>query len=122
MESIFFILGCVSAATAVGLGGARAHVLERFLPRERLAMMEVGMRYQFIHSMGLLWVSHALGRGPSGFCTAAGTAFLLGIALFSGSMYGYAFTGRKGLLKLSPAGGAVFLAGWLLLALSAWPT
>ena len=33
MESIFFILGCVSAATAVGLGGARAHVLERFLPR-----------------------------------------------------------------------------------------
>ncbi|HMP75015.1 MAG TPA: DUF423 domain-containing protein [Kiritimatiellia bacterium] len=119
MERILFVVGCLSAATAVGLGGARAHVLERFIPRERLAMLEVGMRYQFIHSMGLLWTSHALIANQNALVLAAGVAFLLGILLFTGAMYGFAFTGRRGLLKCSPAGGAIFFTGWLLLAGSA---
>ena len=47
-------------------------------------------------------------------------AFQAGIVIFSGSLYVLALTGIKGLGAVTPIGGLAFLAGWAMLAWSAW--
>jgi uncharacterized membrane protein YgdD (TMEM256/DUF423 family) len=46
--------------------------------------------------------------------------FLIGIILFSGSLYAFAMTGERMFAFVTPIGGVSFLAGWVLLALAAW--
>ena len=55
MTDSLFLIGVISTFIAVLVGGARAHILDKKLPKERLPMLEVGMRYQVVHSMGILW-------------------------------------------------------------------
>ena len=47
----------------------------------------------------------------------AGAAFVLGVLLFCGSLYGLAFAGLRA--PLAPAGGVLLMLGWVLLAGSA---
>jgi uncharacterized membrane protein YgdD (TMEM256/DUF423 family) len=55
------------------------------------------------------------GRGPD----VAGWLFVVGIVLFSGSLYLLAVTGLKWLGAVAPLGGAAYLAGWIALAVTA---
>jgi len=50
----------------------------------------------------------------------AGWAILVGILLFSGSLYVMALSGVRALGIITPLGGVAFLVGWLLLTLAAW--
>ena len=45
---------------------------------------------------------------------------IVGIALFSGSLYGYALTGTRALAMITPLGGVCFIAGWVALGVGAW--
>lgn len=119
MEHALFLLGVGSAFVAVLIGGARAHLLDRRLPKERLPLLEVGMRYQTIHSMGILWCWVASGQFDNRLPLLAGWVFVAGILVFSGSMYTYALSGRKIFLKVPPFGGPILLVGWACLGLSA---
>jgi len=47
--------------------------------------------------------------------TFAGTAFVLGILGFSGSIYAMVLLGSKGLGLITPAGGLCFMLGWAAL-------
>jgi uncharacterized membrane protein YgdD (TMEM256/DUF423 family) len=78
---------------------------------------EVATRYAMYHSLALVLLG-ALGR-PGRLATAAGGCFLAGIALFSGSLYGLALGGPRGLGAVTPFGGLFFLAGWACLAAAA---
>ena len=51
---------------------------------------------------------------------SAGWLFLLGIVLFSGSLYVLAFTGVKWLGAITPLGGLAFIAGWACLVAAGW--
>ena len=57
----------------------------------------------------------ALIRGAAPALRLAGGAFLLGILLFSGSLYLLAFSGWRGFAWITPMGGMALLAGWGLL-------
>lgn len=118
MSAALFSFGCLSALIAVAFGGARAHLLEKRLPRERLPMLEVGMRYQMMHSMGILWCAMAARIYDSAMPVAAALLFAVGIVVFSGVMYTHALTGIRGIMRLTPFGGLIFLAGWAVLALT----
>jgi uncharacterized membrane protein YgdD (TMEM256/DUF423 family) len=50
----------------------------------------------------------------------AGWAILVGILLFSGSLYVMVLSGVRALGIITPLGGVAFLIGWLLLILAAW--
>jgi uncharacterized membrane protein YgdD (TMEM256/DUF423 family) len=50
----------------------------------------------------------------------AGIAFLIGIVLFSGSLYALSLSGIKILGAVAPLGGLAFIAGWVCLAIAAW--
>jgi uncharacterized membrane protein YgdD (TMEM256/DUF423 family) len=52
---------------------------------------------------------------PSPALNAATAGFVLGTVLFSGTLYVRVFFGSTVLAVLTPAGGVLFMAGWLAL-------
>lgn len=120
MDRAFFILGALLAGLGVAAGAFGAHALKSRLTPEMLSVFETGVRYHLIHALGLLAVAWAATRWPGSATTAAGWLFLVGILLFSGSLYGLSLSGIRALGAVTPLGGASFIAGWLLLAWAVW--
>ncbi len=114
----FTTLGALLGFLSVALGAFGAHALRARLDPEMLAVFETGVRYQFLHAVTLLFVGrHAADAGRRG-VRVAGTLFVAGIAVFSGSLYALALTGVPLWGAVTPLGGACFLVGWLALALA----
>ncbi|MBI2789101.1 MAG: DUF423 domain-containing protein [Elusimicrobia bacterium] len=105
-------LGAGLMFLAVGLGAFGAHALKARLEPDMLAVFETGVRYQVYHALALLLLASL--RGPS----KAAWCFTVGIALFSGSLYLLALTGVRKWGAVTPIGGVLFLAGWLILLFS----
>jgi uncharacterized membrane protein YgdD (TMEM256/DUF423 family) len=120
MDRTFAVLGALLACLAVGAGAFGAHGLRGRLPTDLLETFETAARYHLYHALALLAVAWVAARWPSGAATAAGWLFLIGIVLFSGSLYVLSLTGTRWLGAITPLGGAAFLAGWLALAWAAW--
>lgn len=118
MDRILLALGSLLAFLAVGAGAFAAHGLRARLAPEMLAIFETAARYQMYHALGVLVVAWYLPRWPS--VAAAGWLFIVGVLVFSGSLYLLALTGQRWLGALTPIGGLCFLAGWAVLAWGAW--
>lgn len=111
-------LGSVFAALGVAMGAFGSHALKHRFPPEDLAIFETAVRYQMYHAFALLAVGFLALRIDNGATKFAGSAFCLGIILFSGSLYALVFSGERWLGMIAPVGGAAFIAGWLALALA----
>lgn len=109
-------LAALLGGLAVGLGAFAAHGMKAHYDPAELQTFETGVRYQMYHALALLGCG-VLGRLGARTGLAA-WLFLLGIVLFSGSLYALVWTGVKGLGAVTPFGGVAFLAGWVLLAVS----
>ena len=120
MERTFAVLGALLACLAVGAGAFGAHGLRGRLTPELLDVFETAARYHVYHALGLLAVAWAADRWPGGASAAAGWLFVVGIVLFSGSLYLLSLTGTRWLGAITPLGGAAVLAGWLALAWAIW--
>ncbi len=102
----------VAGALGVLLGAFGAHGLRTVVTDPHLLeVWEKGSRYHLVHALALGLVAAHPARP-----TAAGVAFVLGILLFSGSLYAMTLTGVRALGAVTPLGGLSFIAGWLLLA------
>lgn len=119
-------LGAALAGIAVVLGAFGAHGLRSWLGPQLLDTWEIGVRYHLAHALGLVLVGlfaiQSEERGPSrdaGALVTVARLFLLGIALFSGSLYLLALTGVRMLGAITPLGGLAFIAGWFALARAA---
>jgi uncharacterized membrane protein YgdD (TMEM256/DUF423 family) len=116
-------LGALLAFVAVALGAFGAHALRSRLAPEMTTVWHTAVQYHGGHALALVAVGILLLHWPDRSALAwAGWLFVTGIALFSGSLYTLALTGIKGLGAITPIGGVAFLAGWLMLAWSAWKT
>ena len=104
---------------AVGLGAFGAHGLQSRLDAYSLGIWEKAVFYHFTHALGLLIVSVLSRVGMMTEQAAARVSQLLivGILLFSGSLYLLAVSGVKSLGAVTPLGGLAFIAAWLLLAI-----
>ncbi len=116
MERIFLTIGAVLGALGVGAGAFAAHGLKARLTPDLLAVFETGARYQMIHALALLAVGLLLARTPHPAVTASGWLFIIGVVIFSGSLYLLAVTGVRWLGAITPIGGLAMIAGWLSLA------
>ena len=107
-------VGALLGAAAVLLGAFGAHEMKKVYDATALKTFETGVRYQMYHALALILCRalRALGWRTS----AATWLFVVGIALFSGSLYGLALADLKWLGPVTPIGGLAFFAGWLLLA------
>jgi uncharacterized membrane protein YgdD (TMEM256/DUF423 family) len=119
---VWIVLGALNALLSVAAGAFGAHALKARLPTDLLTIFETGARYHMYHALGLIAVGLVAQTRPSPLLSGAGGAMLVGILLFSGSLYALALTGVRALGAITPLGGLGFLAGWALLALAVWRT
>ncbi|WP_219062851.1 DUF423 domain-containing protein [Pseudomonas sp. UMAB-08] len=116
----FLMLAAFFGFTGVALGAFAAHGLKDRLSAEYLAIFHTGVMYQLVHTLALLAVALLAVQIPGRLMTWAGISFVVGIVLFSGSLYLLTLTGVTRLGIITPFGGLAFLAGWLLLGVAAW--
>jgi uncharacterized membrane protein YgdD (TMEM256/DUF423 family) len=117
---LILLLAALCGFLTVGIGAFAAHGLRGVLDGQQLAWVETGVRYQGLHSLALLAVAILAGMRPARLLTGIAAAFVLGIALFSGGLYGLALTGARVFALATPFGGSLFLLGWILLGVYAW--
>ena len=117
MASNWFVTGALAAGIGVVLGAFGAHGLKSLATEQGLAWWETGARYQLIHAVALVLLGLLQHHRPGG--VAAGWAFLLGSAVFSGTLYAMALGAPRWLGAVTPIGGLAMMLGWLLLALHA---
>lgn len=116
----FLMLAAFFGFTGVALGAFAAHGLKNRLSAEYLAIFHTGVMYQLVHTLALLAVALLAVQIPGRLLTWAGISFVVGILLFSGSLYLLTLTGVTALGIITPFGGLAFLIGWLILGLAAW--
>ena len=125
---IVFAAG-ISGALAVLLGSFGAHGLDTFLTDRGLApelvlkrvdQFDVAVRYHLIHTVALLALaSLTIGREVHRLWIARG--FVIGLILFSGSLYALVLTNTPVLGAITPFGGLSWIASWLIVAWMARP-
>ena len=121
MDRTFFLIASLFGGLSVALGAFGAHALRDRIEASLLANYQTGVSYMFYHALALFAVAWAISRWPSSSLPVwAGWLFVAGIAVFSGSLFVMAFTGLRWLGAITPIGGVAFIAGWLLLAWTAW--
>lgn len=114
---IWLTLAALSGFLGVAAGAFGAHGVSD--PKAK-AWLETGGHYQLIHALAVFacFVVWRLLQAP-----AAGIAawlFLAGALIFSGSLYLMALGGPRMLGAVTPIGGVLLLAGWLVLAWAAF--
>ena len=126
--------GAILAGLGVAAGAFGAHGLEGRVEPSLLEVFETGARYQIIHALALTLIGLAQpprtgsGSGPfSGQIRSSGGkewldraawSFVIGIVLFSGSLYLMTLTGQRWLGAVTPLGGLGFLTGWTCFAIA----
>jgi uncharacterized membrane protein YgdD (TMEM256/DUF423 family) len=111
-------VAAANGAMAVAAGAYAAHGLEARAGSQAVAWAATASQYQMAHALALLAVTAFLqgrsgGRRPFGL---ARWAFLLGIALFCGSLYALAFGAPRWVSAAAPIGGTTLILGWLAAA------
>ncbi len=121
MAKLFITLASLSGMLAVLLGAFGAHALKGRLDDYALGVFETAVQYHFNHSLALLAVGIlAMSQPQTLLLKSSGWLFLLGIVVFSGSLYLLSITGERWLGAITPLGGLAFIAGWACLAATAW--
>ncbi len=123
MVNFLLLMAGILGGTAVAAGAFATHALRGSLSQRALELFETAARYQMIHALALGLVALLLlqaGIQTVAPLTAAGVAFLAGILIFSGSLYGLSLTEIRILGAITPLGGAAFLVGWFALAWAGW--
>lgn len=117
MTRIFISLAAILGGLSVAAGAFATHALKTRLSDRAIEIFETAARYQMYHAIALLIVALLLSRSESQFALlATGWAFIVGITIFSGSLYALSLTDIKILGAITPLGGAAFIVGWLCLA------
>lgn len=121
MTRIFLAIASISGALGVAAGAFASHALKDRLTEKALSIFETGARYQMYHALALLMVALLLSRAEASQISivAGGWAFVVGIAIFSGSLYALSLTGIKWLGAIAPLGGTSLIIGWICLAVAA---
>ncbi len=113
------MIGAIAMFFAVALGAFGAHGLKARVEPNLLSAFETGVRYQAYHGLGILMVALISLHRDNTWLRASGWMMLLGILLFSGSLYLMVLLDARWLGIVTPFGGLCFLLGWLCLGVAA---
>lgn len=113
MHKIFIIIGSISGMLSVMIGAFGAHALKSTLEAtQRLETFETAVKYQFYHSLALILLGLLMINYQHKAFYVSGYGFILGILIFSGSLYTLSLTGYTKLGAITPLGGLAFIIGW----------
>ncbi len=128
MHKGFLKLASILAIVTVAAGAFAAHALKGKIGDHALATFETAVRYQFYHVLALFLTGIVYKEFAYNTVRWAGWLFIIGIILFSGSLYVLTFKqaivspGFKWVGPITPIGGFAFILGWTLLAISFFRT
>lgn len=122
MSVWILVVGSLMGALAVATGAFGAHALQGILTDQARGWYDTAVTYHAGHALamvvcGLLLLQSGTSANP--WLNASGLCFLLGILVFSGSLYIMAFSGITRLGMITPIGGVLLISGWLCLAMGA---
>ena len=115
----WLVAGALFCAAAVVAGAFGAHALAARLSSENLVLWETAARYLMYGGLGLSIVGLA-GRVLDQPFTAPGGSMFLGTLIFSGTVFGLALGSPRWFGAVTPIGGLLMIAGFVLFAVAAW--
>jgi uncharacterized membrane protein YgdD (TMEM256/DUF423 family) len=116
----WLLIAAINGALAVAFGAFGAHGLQGRIDAHAIEVFETGARYQMYHALAIGLAALAVRSGAASTpASVAAVFFLIGIILFSGSLYLLALTGVRSLGFVTPFGGLAFLVGWIALGWAA---
>lgn len=123
MKNKWLFWAAVSGFFCVAFGAFTAHAWEKTLTAVELIWIDKGLKYQMFHTLallgiGLFEIANKGAQPPACRYRALniiGGSWLLGIVLFSGSLYGLALGASHSFVWVTPIGGCAFLVGWAAL-------
>ena len=116
---ISFLFATIGGALAVVLGAFGSHCLRGRIEERLLETFQTAVEYQMYHCLVLMMVAVLMREwGSSVALEIASSAFILGVLLFSGSLYGLVLMHMKWLGPVTPVGGLCFIVGWIALVYS----
>ena len=107
-------------ALATVLGAFGAHALKAHLSQDKLAVYETAVRYHFFHALGLLAIGVLMRSVDGELLRWSALLVLVGIILFSGSLYLLTFGAPRFLGVVTPIGGLALIVGWGMFAVTMW--
>src|SRR5699024_8395790 len=111
---ILVLIGALYGFLSVALGAFGAHALEDKLSENMLNIWEKAVHYQMFHSLIIITSGLALIKYESAALVSVGWMFVIGVLLFSGSLYIDSTSGIRMMATVTPFGGVIFLVGWVL--------
>ncbi len=121
MHKGFIKSAAVLGLLSVALGAFAAHALKEKISDYAVNIFETGVRYQFYHVFALIAVGIIYKDFSNRFLKWSGIFFIIGIILFSGSLYmltyikGAVLPGYSWVGAITPIGGLAFILGWIFL-------
>ena len=120
MRSPFIVVTCLLGLVAVALGAMGAHLLASSIPESRQATWATAVDYHMFHVLGMLALAAVFGGAQSPWLMRAQTSFVIGICLFSGSLYALVLFDVPAFGAVTPFGGLCFMLGWLCAGIAAF--
>ena len=123
MKETMLIFGGIFGTLAVIFGAFGAHALKKKFNEDQLKSFETGVKYQMYHALiiiisGVIFPFLNTSQNIMGWC------FIIGVMLFSFSIYGLCLSGAYGnklkiLGPITPLGGLLLVVGWILFTIEA---
>ena len=110
--------GAALALLGVALGAFGAHALRASLSPSDIGIFETAVRYQMYHAVALFGVAWLATKLVDPLMDWAGWLLVAGTVVFSGSLYLLVLTGTRWLGAITPVGGLMLVAGWLLVVVA----
>ncbi|QSV63859.1 MAG: DUF423 domain-containing protein [Dolichospermum sp. DL01] len=120
MTQFFLTIAAIFGGLSVAGGAFGSHALREKISERSLEIFDTGARYQMYHALALLLVAMLMSRleNPPTTLLVSGWLFIIGVVIFSGSLYALSLTGIKSLGAVAPLGGLALMLGWGALAVA----
>lgn len=100
------------------IGAFGAHALKNLLESSgRLETFETAVKYQFYHALALILLGILINNQQHSLYQYSGYSLIIGTLIFSGSLYALCLSGITKFGMITPIGGVLLIAGWVLLML-----
>ena len=118
----YIIIASSFAALAILFGAFGSHALKERLSAQSLEIYDIATRYLMFHALSIFLIALLGFQLPKESLEIPVTMMIVGISIFSGSLYLIAMLDLKKLGMVTPIGGLLLIVSWLLLAYNTYKT
>ena len=118
----YIIIASLFAALAILFGAFGSHALKERLSAQSLEVYDIATRYLMFNSLGIFLIALLGFQLPKESLEIPVIMMIVGISIFSGSLYLIAMLDFKKLGMVTPIGGLLLIVSWLLLAYNTYKT